>query len=163
MSRETTTSFDTLLRQVRALATGDGGPRARARAICDLLRAEVPHYDWVGFYLVDPPGSRDLVLGPYSGAPTDHTHIPFGRGICGQAAEREETFVIQDVSQEDNYLACSVHVQSEIVLPMFAADGALIGELDIDSHALAPFTDADETFLAAVCQAAAPLFGGGAL
>ncbi len=149
--------FTALLGEVKAIVNGPGESRAKAEAICRRLRDRVDHYDWVGFYLVDPDAERELVLGPYVGEPTEHTRIPFGRGICGQAAETEETFVIQDVSKETNYLSCSVHVRSEIVVPMFK-DGALIGELDIDSHALAPFTDEDEAFLAAVCDAAAKLF-----
>lgn len=151
------TDFDALLNDVKALVRAGGAHRERAQALCNLLRDRVDHYDWVGFYLVDPAAERALVLGPYAGAPTEHTRIPFGKGICGQAAETEATFVIQDVSQETNYLACSVHVRSEIVLPMFK-DGALIGELDIDSHVIAPFTDADERFLEAVCAEAATLF-----
>ena len=160
---DNTAMFDALLDEVKSIADSDGDMpgTAKAHAVCDLLRDCVPHYDWVGFYLVASEGSpdspRELVLGPFAGEPTDHVRIPFGRGICGQAAEREETFVVQDVSKETNYLSCSVHVKSEIVLPMFR-DGVLVGELDIDSHTLAPFTRADQKFLEAVCEVAAKLF-----
>jgi GAF domain-containing protein len=151
---ESTVSFEALLAEVQTVLNSGGG---NAQAVCDLLRDRVPHYDWVGFYLVDPGSPRELVLGPFAGEPTEHVRIAFGRGICGQAAEREETFVVQDVSEQINYLSCSVHVKSEIVLPVFK-DGELVGELDIDSHAVAPFTDADESFLEAVCDAVAVLF-----
>jgi len=77
--------------------------------------------------------------------------IPFGRGICGQAAERKETFVVQDVSKETNYLSCSPEVKSEIVVPIMK-DGRVLGELDIDSHSLAPFTDEDREFLENICR-----------
>ncbi|MBN1287967.1 MAG: GAF domain-containing protein [Anaerolineae bacterium] len=147
--------FDALYGEIARIVAGGGDDRAQA--ICELLRARVPHYDWVGFYLVDPGSPRELVLGPFAGAPTDHVRIPFGKGICGQAADRKETFIIQDVSWETNYLSCSVHVKSEIVLPIFQ-NGALIGELDIDSHQVAPFTEADEVFLEGVCDIAADLF-----
>ena len=100
---------------------------------------------------------RELVLGPCVGTPTDHVKIPFGRGICGQAAEREETFIVQDVSKECNYLSCSISVKAEIVLPIFK-DGRIVGELDIDSHRLSPFTDADRGFLEKVCKIVAQLF-----
>lgn len=140
----------------RALAAATPLP-ARLQAVCATLRAAVPHYDWVGFYLTDPARPRELVLGPYVGAPTDHVRIPFGRGICGQAAERGETVVVQDVSQETNYLSCSLSVRSEIVVPIVAADGAVLGELDIDSHALAPFTAADRALCEAVAARVAPL------
>ncbi len=124
--------------------------------ICTLLKDNVAHYDWVGFYLVDPDANQELVLGPYVGAATEHTRIPFGRGICGQAAATEETFIIQDVIEESNYLSCSPDVRSEIVLPILKA-GVIVGELDIDSHRFAPFTDDDEIFLTKVCELVAPL------
>jgi len=101
--------------------------------ICRLLDREVEVFDWTGFYLVAPDDENMLELGPYIGEETDHVRIPFGKGICGQAAKTKETFVVQDVSQSENYLSCSIHVQSEIVVPVFK-NGELVGELDIDSH-----------------------------
>ena len=142
---------ETLLPKIERALSAPSPRDARLKAVCYLLHARVSHYDWVGFYLVDPESPRELVLGPYVGEPTDHTRIAFGQGICGQAAEREETFVIQDVSQETNYLSCSVDVKSEIVVPIFRHD-QVVGELDIDSHALGPFTDEDRSFLEAVCR-----------
>ena len=114
--------------------------------ICDILRQEVDHYDWVGFYLLSDKITQLLELGPFSGAPTDHTEIPFGKGVCGQVAEKEETMVIQDVQHEDNYLACSLDVKSEIVVPIIK-NGKFVGELDIDSHQSAPFGLDDKKFL----------------
>ena len=114
--------------------------------ICTLLANEVDYYDWVGFYLVT--GNRDeLVLGPFVGAPTEHVCIPFGKGICGQAAAVGETVIIQDVTKVTNYLSCAPDVQSEIVVPIFGDDGAILGEIDIDSHDLAPFSFEDKEFL----------------
>lgn len=118
----------------------------RLRSICRLLQENVPHYDWVGIYWVDPTNPTDLVLGPYSGAATEHTRIGFGVGICGQAAERQETFVVQDVSQETNYLSCSIETKSEIVVPILLGT-AVLGEIDIDSHTIAPFLPEDSEFL----------------
>lgn len=153
----TNQDFTTLLTAVREIvATKDTDRDAKLYAICALLEQEVAHYDWVGFYLVDPARERELVLGPFVGAPTEHTRIAFGQGICGQAADTEMTFVIQDVSQETNYLSCSPHVKSEIVVPIFK-DGVVVGEIDIDSHALSPFTDADNAFLEQVAALVAPL------
>ncbi len=123
--------------------------------VCKLLKSRVPHYDWVGFYIADPTESV-LRLGPYVGAPTDHVLIPFGKGICGQAADGKRTFIVQDVSKEDNYLSCSSSVRSEIVLPVM--DGSeFIGELDIDSHTVSPFSDQDRTTLERICKLCAPL------
>ncbi|MGA1847870.1 MAG: GAF domain-containing protein [Thermoplasmatota archaeon] len=119
--------------------------------VCRTLRDSVDHYDWVGFYLVDPEKERELILGPYAGEPTEHTNIEFGQGICGQAAQTGKLFLIQDVSREANYLSCSPEVRSEIVLPIFH-EGKLVGELDIDSHRFEPFSDLDTELLEGICQ-----------
>lgn len=144
-------TFDHLLEQVDAILAASHATDEALHRVCALLEAEVPHYDWVGFYLVDPEVERELVLGPYVGAPTEHVRIPFGKGICGQAADTEAVFIIQDVSQETNYLSCSPDVRSEIVVPILR-DGQVLGELDIDSHALAPFSPEDRAFLESVCD-----------
>jgi L-methionine (R)-S-oxide reductase len=101
--------------------------------ICKLLDDKIDVFDWTGFYLVSDQKEKMLELGPYVGEDTDHTEIPFGKGICGQAAETLDTFVVQDVSEAENYLACSIHVKSEIVVPIMK-NGEFVGELDIDSH-----------------------------
>jgi GAF domain-containing protein len=111
----------------------------------------VSYYSWVGFYVVDKDRKNELVLGPFEGEPTEHTRIPFGRGICGQAAALRETFLVQDVSKETNYLSCSANVKSEIVIPIFKK-GKVVGELDIDSHVLSPFTKEDEAFLKKISE-----------
>ena len=121
-----------------------------------LLKSEIPHYDWVGFYLLDFE-SNTLILGPYSGASTEHTHIPVGRGICGQVAESCQTMIVQDVTEQDNYLACSMEVQSEIVVPI-VSKGRFVAEIDIDSHAFAPFTADDELFLKSIAALLANYF-----
>jgi GAF domain-containing protein len=124
--------------------------------ICATLKEQVYHYDWVGFYLLDE-NNNQLVLGPYVGKPTDHTHIPVGKGVCGQVAESGQSKVVQDVSEENNYIACSIDVQSEIVVPVMK-EGKFVAEIDIDSHATAPFTDEDEKFLRAICDMVAERF-----
>jgi len=134
---------------------GEGGSD-RLQRICLLLKEEVEHYDWVGFYLVDREKDRELVLGPFAGEPTEHTNIAFGQGICGQAAETGKLFLVQDVTRETNYLSCSPEVRSEIVLPILR-DGEIVGELDIDSHIIHPFTDADSELLEEVCRIVAPM------
>jgi len=138
--------FDSLYKKISAIINGVTTVDEKLQSICHLLKARMTHYDWVGFYLVDPDRPKELILGPFAGAPTEHVRIPFGQGICGQAAERAETFLIQDVRQETNYLACNLEVKSEIVVPIFK-NGRVIGELDIDSHQLAAFTPADQAFL----------------
>lgn len=125
----------------------------RLQEVCNLLHNEIPVYDWVGFYFRNGT-LEELKLGPYAGDPTDHTVIPFGKGICGQVALSNQNFVVPDVAAQDNYIACSLHVKAEIVIPIFV-DGANIGQLDIDSHTPDPFSEKDERFLEFVCEAVA--------
>ncbi|MDX1314747.1 MAG: GAF domain-containing protein [Eudoraea sp.] len=117
----------------------------RLQEICELLRANVSYYDWVGFYFRNGD-KEELKLGPYAGEPTDHTIIPFGKGICGQVAVSNQNFVVPDVQAQDNYIACSITVKSEIVIPLFK-NGVNIGQIDIDSNTIDPFSSADEEFL----------------
>ncbi len=124
--------------------------------ICQLLHDTIPYYDWVGFYFANHE-TKMLHLGPYVGAATDHTVIPFGKGICGQVAVSNQNFVVPDVSAQDNYIACSFTVKSEIVVPIFV-EGKNIGQIDIDSHVLDPFTADDERFLEFVTNEVAKLF-----
>jgi len=109
----------------------------------------------VGFYLADAP-RRELWLGPYVGEATDHQRIGYGQGICGQAAQTRKTFLVQDVTQEGNYLACSQKVMAEIVVPVWK-DNAFVGELDIDSHRQAPFTIEDQYLCEGVARVVAGL------
>lgn len=124
-------------------------PQLPLQKICDLLLEKVPHYNWVGFYFMEDE-AKMLQLGPYAGAATDHTRIPYGRGICGQVAVSGETFVVPDVWAEDNYLACSLETKAEIVIPIYKNE-KLIAQLDIDSHYKDPFTDEDHVFLSKLC------------
>lgn len=117
----------------------------RLKEVCELLKAEVDYYTWVGFYFKNGD-KNELKLGPYAGAPTDHIIIPFGKGICGQVAISNENFVVPDVNAQDNYIACSIHVKAEIVVPLFK-NGENIGQIDIDSNIPDPFTEEDERFL----------------
>ncbi len=117
--------------------------------ICKLLESNIDYYNWVGFYFKNGD-KNELKLGPYVGEPTDHTIIPFGKGICGQVALNNKNFVVSDVSAQDNYLACSINVKAEIVVPIFV-NGKNIGQIDIDSNTINPFTKVDESFLEFVC------------
>ena len=122
----------------------------RLLQICELLEAHVDYYNWVGFYFKNGD-KNELKLGPYVGDPTDHTIIPFGKGICGQVAVSNKNFVVPDVAAQDNYIACSITVKAEIVIPIFV-NGENIGQIDIDSNTPDPFTQDDERFLEFVCQ-----------
>jgi GAF domain-containing protein len=116
----------------------------KRQAVCDLLRSEIGHYDWVGFYFHND--KKELILHEFSGTATEHIKIPFGKGICGQVALSNKNFVVQDVSEQDNYISCGLAVKSELVVPIFKNEKN-IGQIDIDSHQLAPFTKGDEQLL----------------
>ena len=105
----------------------------------------------MGRFLFANSDKKELHLGPYVGEPTDHTVIPFGKGICGQVAVSNENFVVPDVAAQDNYIACNITVKAEIVVPIFK-DGKNVGQIDIDSNTPDPFTEKDERFLEFVCQ-----------
>jgi len=113
--------------------------------VCELLQEHIDYYDWVGFYFANE-AERTLHLKAFAGEPTDHTVIPFGKGICGQVAESNQNFVVPDVKAQDNYIACSITVKAEIVIPLFK-NGKNIGQIDIDSNTIDPFTEEDERFL----------------
>jgi|TARA_Y100000385_G_scaffold285993_1_gene347063 GAF domain-containing protein len=141
--------------KITALVSNSQGLDATLQSVCELLKASVPYYDWVGFYFRNGE-KKELKLGPYAGTATDHISIPFGKGICGQVAVNNKNFVVPDVSAQDNYIACSIHVKSEIVIPLFV-NNKNIGQIDIDSNTSNPFTQADERFLEFVCQSVATL------
>lgn len=158
MKHEEGQRYDSLITTISDIVDRDDIARdQKLQQTCEILEENVEVFDWVGFYLVDPEADRELVLGPYVGEETDHTRIPFGKGICGQAAETNETFVIQDVSKEDNYLACSVHVKAEIVVPV-KKNGEFVAELDIDSHTKDAMTQEHRKLLEEVCEITAVLF-----
>lgn len=127
----------------------DGHFGYKLQKICALLHKEIAHFNWVGFYFND--GDKDeLVLGPFVGAQTDHVRIPFGIGICGQVAVSGETFMVPDVQEQENYLACSIATKAELVVPIFK-NGKNIGQIDIDSHYANSFNSDDIMLLEWLC------------
>ncbi len=148
------TNFEDLYQSIAELVSQN--PEDLLLRICELLKQNVYHYDWVGFYILDQE-QNELVLGPFVGKPTQHTHIAVGKGICGQVAESARTMVVQDVTQVENYISCGLEVQSEIVVPILK-NGKFVAELDIDSHSPAPFTNKDNEFLSAICELLANSF-----
>lgn len=116
---------------------------AKIRCAVGMLHAALPHFHWTGVYSLE---GKELVLGPYHGKTTDHTRIPIGKGICGRAVAENRSLVIEDVTKEANYLACSLETKSEIVVPI-RAGGKILGEIDVDSDRPAAFDDSDREFL----------------
>jgi L-methionine (R)-S-oxide reductase len=136
---------------VRQAATASG----LMTAIVALMYENLSNYNWVGFYMLEKGAKEDeLVLGPFRGAATPHTRIPLNQGICGAAASRGETVIVDDVAADPRYLACSLETKSEIVVPIFV-HGKVVGELDIDSHVPSAFGSPDRQ----LCEYAAGLVG----
>ncbi|MDY3521443.1 GAF domain-containing protein [Riemerella anatipestifer] len=122
----------------------------KLKIICEILDQEKSYFNWTGFYFKNG-NKEELILGPYVGEPTDHTVIPFGRGICGQVAVSNQTFEVPDVMAEDNYLSCSIDTKAELVVPIIK-NGDNIGQIDIDSHTINPFTKEDVELLEWLCD-----------
>jgi len=138
---------DELIPKLDALASKAASAEDLMKAIVKLLHENLLKYNWVGFYMLQKEeGESILVLGPFRGTMTPHTRIQLNQGICGAAASTGKTVVVDDVSRDPRYLACSVETKSEIVVPVFV-NGKVIGELDIDSHFLAAFLPEDQKLL----------------
>jgi GAF domain-containing protein len=134
---------DQLLTALRSAIDSAPTPESALTQAVRLLKDGVPHYTWVGIYVLD---GQELVLGPFLGKPSPHTRIPIGQGICGAAASEKATIVVDDVNADPRYLACSLETQSEIVVPIMR-DGEVFGEIDIDSDARAAFGPGDRALL----------------
>jgi len=144
-----------LIPKLNTLAGSATSTQELMAGIVKLLHQELLKYNWVGFYMLEREDKQDiLVLGPFRGTMTPHTRIPLNQGICGAAASTGKTIIVDDVSADPRYLACSLETKSEIVVPIFVA-GKVVGELDIDSHFVAAFSPDDRQ----LCEHAAALVG----
>ena len=136
----TTARIGEVRNEITELAEASPSARDLMQAMVRLLHERMLKYNWVGFYMLEPGAQPPmLVLGAFEGAMTPHTRIPLNQGICGAAASSGQTVVVDDVSKDPRYLACSLETRSEIVVPVFV-HGQVVGELDIDSHFAAAFT-----------------------
>ena len=138
--------LDLLKREIDELEKKSTSARELMEAITRKLNERMLKYNWVGFYMISAKDPNVLELGPLVGAMTPHTRIELNQGICGAAASQGSTVVVDDVSSDARYLACSLETKSEIVAPVFV-HGKVVGELDIDSHFLAAFGDDDRALI----------------
>jgi L-methionine (R)-S-oxide reductase len=138
--------MESVLARMKKMASTTPSLDALQEGIVEAIAEQLPGYDWVGFYVLDPDDRETLVLGRFVGEPTAHVRIPVTEGICGAAVSSGETVIVDDVNADLRYLSCSIRTKSEIVVPIYA-QGRVVGELDIDSHAPAAFTDVDRKFL----------------
>jgi L-methionine (R)-S-oxide reductase len=144
-------AFNEILAEIRRFAATARDITSLQEFSVDLIAQRLPYYNWVGFYALDPGDENTLVLGPFRGAPTEHVRIPVTEGICGAAVAQGETVIVDDVSVDPRYLACSIETRSEIVVPI-RANGRIVGEIDIDSHAISAFGPEDRRFLEACAE-----------
>lgn len=98
-------------------------------------------FNWVGIYLLK---GKFLELGPYIGKKTDHTRIAIGKGVCGTAVKEDRDQNVPDVHGVENYLACSLETQSELVVLIRDGKGGVLGQIDIDSHTTNAFGPEEE-------------------
>src|SRR3990172_2144587 len=144
----------TILQEVEPLIASRTARPDWLKEVCALLQRERKHYNWVGVYFLE---GKELVLGPFVGAPSPHVRIPVDKGICGAAVREGRTVNVPDVNADPRYLACSLETKSEIVVPIpHPRDGRILGELDIDSHTPNAFTADDHALLEAVARRLAP-------
>jgi L-methionine (R)-S-oxide reductase len=143
----------TFLANLDNLIVTTSDPAAAAmHCLADAFR----HYKWVGIYWLE---HDVLVLGSYVGAPTDHTRIPVGRGVCGTAVAEGKNQIVPDVRKLENYLACSLETRSEIVV-LIRNGERILGQIDADGSEVGAFDASDEELLAAVAQRLATYLGG---
>jgi L-methionine (R)-S-oxide reductase len=137
---------------ILAVVAGEPDIVARMATVAAMLAAAFEDFSWCGFYRVDPTNGQELVIGPYQG-PLGCLRIAFGRGVCGAAAARRETVIVEDVHAFPDHIACDVSSRSEIVVPVFDASGVLLAVLDVDSRSQATFDPVDAKHLRALLDA----------
>ncbi|WP_233351494.1 GAF domain-containing protein [Hyphomonas sp. GM-8P] len=138
--------------EIESVVAGETSVTARyATASCILAQAFRPRYFWTGFYVVDPLKERELVVGPYQGT-LGCLRIPFGKGVCGHVAATQEPIIVPDVHAFPGHIACDSATNSEIVVPVFDAEGQLAAVLDVDSTEPDAFDEIDRDGLTAICE-----------
>ena len=142
LPRDKAARYAALAQEIAAVLDGEPDRTARMAVVAGMLAQTFPHFFWTGFYRVDPTRPGELVLGPYQGT-LGCLRIPFGKGVCGAAAERRETVVVEDVHAFPGHIACDSRSASEIVCPVFDAAGGLIAVLDVDAEIPAAFDAID--------------------
>jgi L-methionine (R)-S-oxide reductase len=144
-----TAQYDELLQQTRSLIADETDFIANAANFSSLVYHSLPDLNWAGFYLFD---GAELVVGPFQGKPAC-VRIALGRGVCGTAARERKTQVVPDVHAFPGHIACDSASRSEIVVPLIASDGTLIGVWDVDSPVANRFDDEDAGGMEALCAA----------
>ncbi|MGT2846412.1 GAF domain-containing protein [Streptococcus massiliensis] len=139
---EKISTYQLVLAQLEALLEGEDNALANLANSSALLNQALPQSVFTGFYLYD---GKELVLGPFQGG-VSCVHIALGKGVCGEAARKQETIIVRDVTKHDNYISCDSAAKSEIVVPMLKND-KLLGVLDLDSSVVADYDQIDQEYL----------------
>ena len=143
--------YQEIAAQIAAVIDGETSRTARYATAACLLSEAFESFFWTGFYVVDPDKPQELVVGPYQGS-LGCLRIPFGKGVCGAAAERRETIIVEDVHAFPGHIACDSRSNSEIVVPVFDESGALAAVLDVDSETFDAFDVQDKAGLEVICK-----------
>lgn len=138
--------------EIASVLEGEANLTARMATVSSMLANSFEHYFWTGFYVVDPTKEAELVVGPYQGT-LGCMRIAFGRGVCGAAAATRTTQVVPDVHAFPGHIACDSRSASEIVAPVFDADGRLIAVFDVDSETPGAFDAVDQAWLERILAA----------
>ena len=128
--------------EILAVLEGESNRVARMATVASMLADAFPAFFWTGFYLVDEAKGDELVVGPYQGT-LGCLRIAFGRGVCGAAAATRQTQIVEDVHAFPGHIACDSRSESEIVVPVSDASGALIAVFDVDATEKAAFDAVD--------------------
>ncbi|WP_421930749.1 GAF domain-containing protein [Phenylobacterium sp.] len=145
--------YATVAQEIASVLDGEPNRTARMATIASMLAASFDHYFWTGFYVVDPDKERELVVGPYQGS-LGCLRIAYGRGVCGAAAATGQTQLVPDVHAFPGHIACDGRSASEVVVPVFDAQGELIAVFDVDATEPAAFDEVDAAGLETILKAA---------
>ena len=150
----TSQQHQTVVGDIQRAAETITGRDALLHTVMAIIARDLPHYRWVGVYLLD---NGVLNLGPFVGAATEHTLIRVGQGVCGTAVAENRNIIVDDVRGLTNYLACSVGTRSEIVVLIRDGEsGQILGQIDADGDTVGAFDATDEAFLTDVAALLAP-------
>lgn len=149
-------TYELVITQVKHLVSDESNLVANLANVSSLLKNTFEDYLWVGFYVADPDGPEELVLGPFQGRPAC-TRIKFGNGVCGTSASKKQTIIVDDVDQFPGHIVCDSLSKSEIVVPIIF-NGNVRAVLDVDSDRLSNFNQTDSRYLEELVNILTPLF-----
>lgn len=138
----TESKLDNMLLMLEGLVQGDEIALTKLSNASALINAMIDRINWCGFYLVN---KEELILGPFQGMPAC-TKIQIGKGVCGTAAQKQETVLVNNVHEFEGHIACDAASNSELVVPI-VKDGELVGVLDLDSEEFERFTMLEKDYL----------------